>query len=440
MKYNGLSARDKINLDNIPSQVREVMERLEQNNFRAYLVGGVVRDIIQGRAPKDYDIATSATPAQVRELFEKVAPTGEKHGTVTVFVDGLGIETTTLRREGKYSDNRRPDTVEFTNSLRVDLSRRDFTVNSLAVGLNGKIFDFFGGLRDIEAGIIRTVGSPEKRFKEDALRMMRAVRFACQMGFYIEEKTLACIRANCRLIERVSAERVRDELNAILLSGLPHVGIKLLGSCGLLAYILPELAELAGAPDGSENKNIFEHTLDVLKHTPVKLNVRLASLLYDMGDRCSDRGVGLAEEILNRLKYGRKTVKSVAALVGERPDSYDFSSEKGIKKFIGNAGVENLDDLFDLQLAGDMASGRIPGDGGALRLKKKVERILKKNDPLLIKDLALNGNDLKALGIKPGRKMGDILNRLLDVVLEEPEMNEKSRLLELASRWREGRA
>ncbi|MCL6478726.1 MAG: polynucleotide adenylyltransferase [Peptococcaceae bacterium] len=427
----------RISLEKVPGQVREVLRRLEESGFSAYLAGGVVRDIILGREPRDYDIATSATPDQVRALFPRVAPTGEKHGTVTVLYGGLALETTTLRREGKYSDHRRPDSVEYTDSLREDLSRRDFTINSLAVGLDGNICDFFGGLKDITGGLIRAVGSPEKRFREDALRMIRAIRFACQLGFAIEENTRASIRANRRLITRVSRERIREEFNAILLSREPHRGVDLMRALGLLDFIIPELTGWTGA--------------EVLKHLPARLNVRLAALLSGVGGQgfMAGNGMGgnpfsrqagralLAGEIMERLKYDRKTTRSVVVLVREQGIGCNLpEKEKDVKKIIARVGKENLDDLIDLLLAGAKAGGQPGVVSAGENFKRSVNMILEKNDPLRIKDLAINGNDLKALGIRPGREMGSILNRLLEVVLENPEANEKSRLLELARRWR----
>ncbi|MFZ5642316.1 MAG: CCA tRNA nucleotidyltransferase [Bacillota bacterium] len=432
-----------ISLETIPPEVRVVLERLNKNSFMAYLVGGVVRDIIQGKEPRDYDIATSATPQQVRELFSKVIPTGEKHGTVTVLSGKLGIEVTTLRRDGTYSDRRHPDSVEFTGSLKEDLSRRDFTVNSLACDLEGIVYDFFGGVADIAVGVIRAVGDPGKRFKEDALRMMRAIRFACQTGFIIEERTLKSIRANRRLIAGVSAERIREELSGILVSNYPHKGMALIRSCGLLSYLLPELDPGPVNKLDDTGKGAFEYTLDLLINTPPNLNVRLAALLHTVAAHClSPEGSGEkryrrrredykepVEEALNRLKYDRKTIRSVCLLAGERFSGNDFTQIKNVKKLMARVGTENIEDLFSLWRAVAMTSAGKEGCAGIESLKKAVDEITIKKIPIQVSDLAINGNDLKALGIRPGRRMGYILYRLLDIVLERPEMNKKEILI-----------
>lgn len=435
----------RINPEVVPRQVREVMSRLEQNNFRAYLVGGVVRDIILGRGPKDYDIATSATPAQVRELFPRVIPTGERHGTVTVLNGGLGVEVTTLRREGRYSDNRRPDTVEFTQSLREDLSRRDFTMNSLAVGSDGFIYDFFGGIRDISGGIIRAVGSPGKRFREDALRMVRAVRLACQTGFSIEEKTLQSVARNCRLTARVSRERIREELNAILLSEQPHRGIGLVFACGLAEYILPELADRAQVDRENGRGDFLGHTLEVIRRTPPRLNVRLAALVHGVGrPECrtlrpgegGPGGGGAAAELLDSLKYDRRTVRAVASLVENSGPVCGLPDRKSIKRLIARVGVGNIEDLFALLEAESGAAGLAGGAENVRGLREASASILGNREPIQVRDLAINGNDLKALGFRPGREMGAVLEGLLEEVLDSPGNNEREYLLELARRWR----
>lgn len=426
------------------------MAMLERSGFRSYLVGGVVRDFIQGRPPKDYDIATIATPDQVRSLFPRVIATGLKHGTVTVFEGGLEIEVTTLRRDGRYSDCRRPDSVEFTLSLREDLSRRDFTINSLAADTGGRVYDFFGGLKDIAGGVVRAVGDPGKRFREDGLRMMRAIRFACQMKFVVDPVTLESIRANRRLIARVSMERVREEFNGILMSEMPREGVELLVGCGLMDHILPELADLSSLEEEAGTAGGYRDTLAVLFNSPARLNVRLSALLQGVagfyGSRTGppERGPlrrrrqeapGPVEEMLSRLKYDRRTIAAVSGLVGMCSAWRFMPGEKEIKRFLGSLGAGNLEDLFDLWTARARASESAFDQEYLSLLRGRMERMLAEKTPVSIKDLAINGNDLKKMGIRPGREMGLILDRLLDLVLERPEMNEKESLMKLAGEW-----
>lgn len=466
-----MNAGTNINIDNLPAPVRETMARLERGGFSSYLVGGVVRDYVQGRVPKDYDIATVATPDQVRRLFPRVIPTGLKHGTVKVIEGGLEIEVTTLRRDGRYSDCRRPDSVEFTFSLREDLSRRDFTINSLAVDTGGRVYDFFGGLNDISGGIIRAVGDPGKRFREDGLRMMRAIRFACQLNFVVESVTLDSIRANRRLICRVSMERIRDELNGILMSEAPREGVVLLLWCGLMDHILPYLADLAAVEKEAGTKGVciirghsclerntktsagvspFLRTLDVLSNSPSRLNVRLAALLHGAagldgpGACAAGKGrlkqrrresAGPVGEMLSRLKYDRRTVALVSELVGMCNAWRFLSGEKEMKRFLGCIGARNTEDVFDLWTARARASGGAGDEDGIRAIRSGMESILAGKAPVGIKDLALSGNDLKRMGIRPGRDMGRILDRLLEAVLERPEVNEKTILMELVREW-----
>ncbi|MCL4441758.1 MAG: polynucleotide adenylyltransferase, partial [Firmicutes bacterium] len=444
------NAGTNINIYNLPAPVREIMARLERGGFRSYLVGGVVRDYIQGRVPKDYDIATIATPDQVRRLFPRVIPSGLKHGTVKVIEGGLEIEVTTLRRDGRYSDCRRPDGVEFTFSLREDLSRRDFTINSLAADIGGRVYDFFGGLKDIAGGIIRAVGDPGKRFREDGLRMMRAIRFACQMKFVVESVTLNSIRSNRRLISRVSMERIRDELNGILMSEMPREGVDLLFWCGLMDHILPYLADLAAVEKEAGTKGIYSRTLDVLSDSPARLNVRLAALLHcaaglDGPGACAagkgrlkrrrQEAPGTVEEMISRLKYDRRTAASVLELVGMCNAWRFLSGEKEIKRFLGCVGAGNIEDVFDLWTAHARASGGAGDEESIWVLRSSMESILAKKAPVSIKDLALNGNDLKRMGIRPGRDMGLILDRLLEAVLDRPEVNERPLLMEMVREW-----
>jgi len=408
----------KIDMSLIPGQVREVMKTLDDKGFKAYLAGGVVRDILLGRIPRDYDIATSALPGQVGGLFNKVAPTGEKYGTVTVLQGGQSVEVTTLRREGIYSDHRRPDDIEFTAGLKEDLARRDFTINAMAADLNGRVYDFFGGIPDLQAGLVKTVGSPESRFREDALRLIRAVRFACQLNFIIEKKTLKGIVNLRYLVKLISLERIREEINRILLSEFAGRGMLLLRDTGLLDYIIPDLAVAVSLPD----------TAAVLCSLPARLNVRLAVLMGDIGP-------ARAEKVMARLKYDRRTVRTVTSLIKNGTTRCIPGDRVFLKGIINRVGKENLEDFFNVR----QALAAVTGQEEATELedmKQCIMSILNNHEPLQIKDLALDGGDLKEAGVAPGPEMGDMLESLLEIVLERPEMNEKEQLLGLVRNWR----
>jgi len=432
----------------IPRHVIFVMLNLMNNGYQAYLVGGSVRDCLLGKLPKDYDVATTATPDEVAKIFDKVVFTGEKFGTVTVIIENQKVEVTTLRCDSDYSDGRRPDRVFFTTDLKEDVSRRDFTINSLAMNTSGEIYDFFGGMEDLKNKIIKAVGNPSDRFKEDGLRILRAIRFACCLGFSIEENTFKAMQNNAYLIKKISAERIRDELCRILLSDKPSYGIELMRKTGLLEIILPELYQCVDFDQRNPNhdKDVYRHTLVVLDKTPARLNVRLAALLHDIGKPVTFtideegkghfyshhiEGVEITEKILRRLKFDNKTIDTVKILVREHMSRFEFLRTKTIKKFITRVGVENLKDLFDLQIA-DIKGSAPPHDFTRInKLREEVEEVLNNKEPLTVKDLDINGYDLIELGVEPGPRMGKILNYLLEKVLENPELNQKDKLKDL---------
>lgn len=428
--------------------VLEIIALLERNGFKAYLVGGVVRDILMGKDPKDYDIATTAIPNQVLQIFPGSVFTGEKYGTVTVIHNGQSVEVTTLRKEGPYTDYRRPGSVAFITDLKEDLSRRDFTINALAVGSDGTLYDYFDGLPDLRKEIIRAVGDPDKRFCEDALRMMRAIRFSCQIGFSIEAETWKSIKENCELLAKISAERIQQELNAILLSELPQRGIRLLYDCGLMDAIFPELAEWMRIKGRADENPLLGFIEDVLKHTPASLGVRLAALLCDLGRsnpslesrgdiniRITD-GAEMAEVMLRRLKYDGKTIKSVVSLINYCGIGW-IGERKEIKRAMGSMDLKDFTDLLDL-LGARIRSMHVPdGDSLIHTLEQVVMAIIENQEPYRLKDLDINGNDLKKIGMTSGPEVGKVLSHLLELVLENPEMNQKERLLELARKMKE---
>ena len=436
-------------IDKIPKYVLNIINELEDNNYNTYLVGGCVRDLLLNRQPKDYDITTSALPEQIKELFSHVILTGEKHGTVTVVTDMENVEVTTMRKDGIYKDNRHPETVEFTDDIVADLSRRDFKINAIAINNKGEIKDPFNGIYDLKYKLIRAVGNPNLRFNEDALRMMRAVRFACQLDFMINKDTANSMFNNRYLIKNISAERIRDELCKILISNSPALGIDLLRATGLLNIILPEINNMVDFDQYNPNhdKNVYEHTLTVLNRVSNDITVRLSALLHDVGKPLTFfldennvghfyshhmRGMDIARDILQRLKFDSKTIETVCILVKEHMSRYDFLRTSNIKKFINRVGIDNLDNLFELQIA-DIKASKPPHDiSSVLKLKEEVKKVIDEKQPLTVKDLKINGYVLMELGIKPGREMGILLDEMLELVLENPELNNEGFLVDYA--------
>lgn len=438
-----------INNSKLPREALEVLTTLKENGHESYLVGGCVRDLCLGKAPKDWDLTTIALPEQVIGLFDHVIPTGLQHGTVTVLVNNTTpIEVTTFRSDGNYSDSRRPDSVQFGHSIEEDISRRDFTINGLLYD-GEKVIDYYTGLDDLEQKIIRTIGNAGARYAEDALRMMRCIRLSSQLGFQIENYTFDSIQASSELIKSVSWERIRDELVKTLLSDRASEGINLFSKSGLMQYILPELQLCIGFEQRSNyhhHKDVFEHILKVIDATPSSLNVKLAALLHDVAKpqtfSISEDGVGhfyqhhvvgaeMTEEILKRFKFDNNTIENVRILVREHMSRYPKLRQGSIKKLINRLGKNNVDDFINLQLA-DIIGSKPPFDfDTVIDLKREIKRVLEADEPLSVRDLAINGNDLIDTGIQPGRRMGEILDELLQIVLESPELNTKNYLLDV---------
>lgn len=432
----------------IDKDANKIINILQLHGFEAYVVGGAVRDCLLSREVKDWDICTDALPEQILDIFSgyKTIPTGLKHGTITVVLNNKQYEVTTFRIDGKYFDNRRPNEVKFTSDLVEDLSRRDFTINAMAYNEKDGLVDPFCGKNDLSNRSIKAVGSADKRFQEDALRMMRAIRFACQLEFDLVHDVSNSIIKNKQLINNISQERIRDELCKTLLSYKPVNGIQLLKNTGLLEEILPEVQRMVNFDQCNPNhdKDVYEHTMIVLDNTSNDLILRLSALLHDIGKPMTfsvdNEGVGhfykhhlegviIAENILKRLKFDSVTVDKVSILIREHMSRYDFLRSSSIKKFINRVGIENLDNLFKLQIA-DIKGSKPPHDfSKVLDLKEKVEKIINEKQPLTVKDLDINGYDLIKIGIKPGKQMGEMLNNLLEQVLENPDLNKKEKLL-----------
>jgi tRNA nucleotidyltransferase (CCA-adding enzyme) len=436
----------------VPSAVVSVCERLEQAGYQAFVVGGSVRDLLIGRQVGDWDITTSARPQQVRALFRKTIPTGLQHGTVTVLLDDQAFEVTTFRGDGDYSDGRRPDSVAFVDELELDLQRRDFTVNAIALDPVARVLkDPLGGVADLERRLIRAVGEPLERMHEDGLRAMRAVRFATVLGFDVDPPTLAAIPRVLDRFSQVSMERVRDELLKLLGTKLrPSVGIELMREAELLPIVLPELIPMIGlAQNGHHQEDVYRHTLSVLDAVRADPILRLAALLHDVAkpetatpreddptqNRFIDherKGGELSFEICQRLKLSNQQRDKVVHLVRYHLFGQDESiSKAGVRRFVRRVGRESLDELFELRRA-DLVCR--PEAGSRLdrlaAFRKRVDDVLEEPPLGSVRDLAIDGNDLKEqLGKPAGRWIGETLRTLLEEVTEDPALNERETLL-----------
>lgn len=436
----------------LDKDVVKILNKFEKNKFKAYIVGGAVRDYLLGYDINDYDIATDAKPEEVTEIFEKVIPTGVKYGTVTLIYNNKNYEITTFRKDFDYINNRKPDKVVYSEDIDEDIKRRDFTINSLYCDSKGRIRDKYSGVKDIKSKIIRTIGNPDERFKEDALRMIRAVRFMATLGFKIEEKTKNSIVKNHQLIENVSAERIKTEFDRILLSNNPGEGIRTLTDTNLMKYIIPELYKTVDFDQHSKyhDKNVYDHTIAVVENIEPKLDLRLAALLHDISKpesftldeeleghfkghhiKSADKSL----EILKRLRYDNKTIENVRVLIRYHYLKDISIKEKGVKRFINNVGKERLDDIFKLNIADIKGKADMRSIDKVYNLQKKCKEILEKQEPLSIKDLKINGNDIIKTGVKEGKKVGEVLQYLLEKVLENPALNNRKDLLEITKNY-----
>ncbi|MCG8540713.1 MAG: HD domain-containing protein [Clostridia bacterium] len=429
----------------IPKEVNRILELLYLNKFEGYIVGGCVRDSVLGRDPNDWDICTSAKPHEMLNIFTqlKVIPTGLKHGTLTIVIGDKNFEITTYRIEERYIDGRRPEEIRFTKNLKEDLARRDFTINAIAYNNRDGLIDLYKGMSDILNRKIRCIGNPLNRFDEDYLRMLRAIRFAAQLGYEIETKTFEGIKVLSKNITHISKERVREEINKILLSENPSKGFLLLSESGLLKYIIPELQQCVKYRYRNDHhgKDVFNHIMDVLDNTEGNLLLRLGALLHDVGkfqlssvhkdniDNLHIKSMDMVEAILKRLKYDNKTIESVKKLVAEHGLNYDNVTARDIKELINRVGIENIDNLFKLQIAHIQGSKLTCNFSNINKAKDLCEKILKEKQPLTVKELDINGHELMKYGVGKGKEIGSILNRLLDIVLDNPSLNRKDLLI-----------
>lgn len=465
-------------IEKIPKEVSHVTDTLEASGFEAYLVGGCVRDLLMGRTPKDWDVTTNAKPDQIVALFEKTVYENT-FGTVGVCIpvnhetldsdvirdlpaqagtpQYLIIEVTPFRLEAKYSDFRHPDEVKFSTKLEDDLKRRDFTVNAMSYRVSDKgqnITDMFEGLKDIENKVLRTVGNPDERFGEDALRMLRAVRFSVQLGFSISHETGESILKNSELIKNISAERIHDEFVKIILSENPSAGIVLLEKFGLLKNIIPELEEGIGCMQSGEHVyDVWQHLLYALQHAADKkwpLNIRLSALFHDIGkpkSRRQETRVGkkkytfyghevisarVAKKIMERLKFPRKEIELVEKLV--RNHMFFSDTEQitlsAVRRIISKIGKENIWDLMNLRECDRVGTNKKETSYRLRKYHAMIEEALR--DPISVGQLKINGEYMmRELGIKAGPRMGSILNALLEEVLDDPSKNTVGHLSEL---------
>lgn len=416
---------------------------MRHNGFQAYPVGGAVRDLLLGRSIQDWDVATNARPEQVVPLFKRVIPTGIAHGTVTILIGKLKVEVTTFRGEDTYSDGRHPDHVEFLDSVEEDLRRRDFTINAMAYDVATKrIIDPFGGSADLQAGLVRAVGNPIERFREDGLRPLRAVRFSCVLDFAIESATEAGIRDALPVFRQVANERVRDELLKILASRHAARGIETLRQTGLLAEIVPELLPTIGQIQNSFHKHdVYQHSLASLARGRGDGVLKLAILLHDCGKPQSAGGAcgehtfyhherlsaQRADEAMQRLRFSHDERERVITLIANHMFNYEPSWTDGaVRRLVRKVGVERLSDLWELRRADIWGRGIMVRDGldNLNLLKKRVGEIIPKDSALKIKDLAINGETvMRELGLLPGPAVGRILDMLLEKVLDDPNIN-----------------
>ncbi len=434
----------------LPDRVRYIIAKLEAAGYEAYAVGGCVRDSLLGRKPNDWDVTTSAKPQQIKAVFRHTIDTGIQHGTVTVMLDREGFEVTTYRIDGEYEDSRHPKEVIFTANLIEDLKRRDFTINAFAYNDQSGIVDAFDGMEDLERGVIRCVGEAAERFGEDALRMLRAVRFSAQLGFSIAQETRAAIRELAPSLSHISAERIQAELVKLLLSAHPDY---MRDACelGITAVVLPELdAAFATQQHNPHHQyTVGEHLMQCLLHTRADRSLRIAALLHDIGQplvRTTDEeGIDhfyghveeserMALDILKRLKFDNDTIDKVQKYVRY----HDYKPEpdaRSVRRAVNKIGEAYFPQVLEIRRADALAQSSCQRAEKLARIDETARlyaEIMAKNQCISLRTLEITGNDLIALGVPKGRRIGEILNRLLDDVLQEPENNVHEYLIEKA--------
>ena len=431
----------------LPEKVNKILTALHDAGFEAFAVGGCVRDSMLGKVPNDWDITTSAHPEDVKRLFRRTVDTGIQHGTVTVMLGSEGFEITTYRIDGEYEDARHPKEVTFTSSLREDLRRRDFTINAMAYSPQNGLIDYFDGLTDLRRGVIRAVGDPEERFREDALRIMRAVRFSAQLGYHIEENTRRAVRDMAPNLSKISAERIASELTRLLVSPHPEE-LRTMAETGIIAVILPEFDICMATPQHNPHHcySVGEHIIHAVAAVRADKVLRYTMLFHDLGKpACHTRdeegidhfkghaavSADMAHAIMKRLKFDNETLKQVETLVRYHDLAMEETS-RSVRRGIAKVG----ENLFPLLLEVKMADGAAQSEYRRVEKRRKVEawraiyeQILRDRSCISLRQLAVRGGDLIAAGMKPGPEMGAVLHRMLEDVLDEPSHNQKEYLM-----------
>ena len=441
----------------MPKDVLFILNKLNEEGFEAYIVGGCVRDKLLGLIPHDYDITTSAEPHEIKRIFKdfKTILIGEEFGTIGMLIDETLYEVTTFRIDGKYKNFRKPENVIFSKNLVEDLKRRDFTINAMAMDSKGELYDPFGGKNDLEDKVLRAVGRPNERLKEDAIRILRAIRFAGRLNLYIDDDLFDAISFERKLLKKISPERIFDEFSKMITSDRPSYYLLLMEETGVLDVIFPELKRTVGFSQISpyHDKTLFDHLICVMDEVKPDLALRLAALFHDISkvDTLSIGedgrghfygheilGADLVSEILKRLRVSNKIIDKVKILILDHMKVHSEMTDKALRKQIKRVGRENVLDLYDLLIA-DCKCTRIDRDASfIINRKNRVKELLDEKEMKTEKFLEIDGNDIKALGFNEGKIIGKILKDLENLVLDDPEKNKKDYLLEYINknyRW-----
>ena len=435
----------------LPREVHNIITILQEHGHEAYAVGGAVRDAYLGRTPKDWDVTTDAKPEEIKSYFNRTVDTGIKHGTVTVLMGKCSFEVTTYRIDGEYLDSRHPQEVIFTSSLVEDLKRRDFTINAMAYNEKEGLIDEFGGVKDLEDKIIRTVGSPLDRFDEDALRMLRALRFSAQLGFSVDNETRKAISSLAPTINNISAERIRDELLKLIESDNPGHILELY-NLGLTKYFLPEFDDMMACEQKSRHHSysVGIHTVKSMEYIRAERNLRLTMLLHDMG-KPSTKSLGedgynhfyghpaisaeIATKVLRRLKLDNNTIRDVVRLVRSH-DERPKLGKKSVRRAIVRIGEDAFPEIFEVQRADTMAQSEYKREEKLNYIddfENVYNEIIQEKSCLKMSELKITGSDLMAMGLREGPKIGRILHKLFDEVVDDPSKNEINHLRRRAS-------